>query len=57
VSIIVIHIYVYPILLHLLSSEVCIICIIFIGVVCGIDVDVDSEYMVYAYNCVYYCDT
>jgi hypothetical protein len=30
----------------------------YIGVVCGIDVDVVSQYMVYmVYNCVYYCDT
>jgi hypothetical protein len=29
-----------------------------IGVVCGIDIDVVSQYMVYmVYNCVYYCDT
>jgi hypothetical protein len=30
----------------------------YIGVVCGIDIDVVSQYMVYmVYNCVYYCDT
>jgi hypothetical protein len=31
--------------------------VICICVVCGIDIDVVSQYMVYAYNCVYYCDT